>query len=459
MASKRRRKPVASEKPRPVIPGPTPSDRSDDGEWVEIPIPLSDFRDASGQLLRGPDSAGRSGYGRAELHRYGFFLGHGPIEPGTFVRQVGHWQWEPVPEDSIIYRGVALDRAGAPMVGLRHIQIFDPPRHLGYEVWEVDEFKARHADPKIARIIDLCDALSDEHARFRKFTTWKGSGYLAPSQEMCGVVYRAGPSGLRPPAPDVEYVTRCEVPMNARRIVSRTGVVYSSHLRLESPVGFPDAHGLGLAGPLSVAGHLVCLWPVLVDRLRELLQRTGIVREAVHLQRLAACDRQPIDWGDEERGWLEAARAEAQSLVDALRGNGDAHAIARGCDERSGLEAVRAEVQSLPSASLKVLSDEPEFRHAEDFTWVVWVGVKFDFSKGNQSESVRALWEAWEAGGRRPACGLSEKTIGEKCQSSNNNFRLAHVFRRHRAWGTIIRSIGRGKYALFVSESPKNHTL
>jgi hypothetical protein len=98
----------------------------------------------------------------------------------------------------------------------------------------------------------------------------------------------------------------------------------------------------------------------------------------------------------------------------------------------------------------------PEFAHAEDFTWMIFGGFKYDFSKGNQSESIKALWESWERGGRRDGCGLSEKTIGEKCGSAADDFRLAHVFRNHPAWGEVIRPVQKGVFALFRPESPKN---
>jgi hypothetical protein len=71
---------------------------------------------------------------------------------------------------------------------------------------------------------------------------------------------------------------------------------------------------------------------------------------------------------------------------------------------------------------------------------------------------MRALWESWEKGGRVGGSGLSEKTIGERCGSSNNNFRLAHAFRGHGVWGTIIRSVSKGVFALCLPESPENHT-
>lgn len=102
---------------------------------------------------------------------------------------------------------------------------------------------------------------------------------------------------------------------------------------------------------------------------------------------------------------------------------------------------------------------EPSCTHADDFTWVVWFGVPHRFSKGNQSESVRILWEHWVRAGRRDGYGCSEKTIGERIGTSSDGFRLAPVFRGHPAWGELIRPTGqRGCFALFSPESPLAHT-
>lgn len=117
---------------------------------------------------------------------------------------------------------------------------------------------------------------------------------------------------------------------------------------------------------------------------------------------------------------------------------------------------------SMPVTSVEVsektaFASPPKFAHAEDFTWIVWNSKKYDLAKGNQSEAVKALWGEWEKSGRLDGCGLSEKTIGEKCGSSANDFRLALAFRDHPAWATVIRSVSKGVFALFA-ESPQNHT-
>lgn len=96
----------------------------------------------------------------------------------------------------------------------------------------------------------------------------------------------------------------------------------------------------------------------------------------------------------------------------------------------------------------------PLVAHADDFTWVIWFGTRYAFSKGNQAECVRHLWESWEKSGRRDGCGLSEKTLGVKVDSANDHFRIVHVFRKHEAWGKMIRMTEqRGVYALFAGKN------
>lgn len=93
---------------------------------------------------------------------------------------------------------------------------------------------------------------------------------------------------------------------------------------------------------------------------------------------------------------------------------------------------------------------DSEPRHSSDFTSVVWYGTHYAFSKGNQAESVRLLWIAWERG--TPT--LSQGTIGSRIGSNAEPFRLAHVFRDHPAWGTMIRSPGKGVFELRAPDAP-----
>ncbi len=100
--------------------------------------------------------------------------------------------------------------------------------------------------------------------------------------------------------------------------------------------------------------------------------------------------------------------------------------------------------------------------HSEDFTSVNWFGRKYQFAKGQQVQAIKALWCEWEKGGH----SLSEKTIGEKVESTSDSFRLTHVFRNrsgkgmHPAWGTMIVSAQKGTYKLNPpgdQESRNNH--
>jgi len=94
--------------------------------------------------------------------------------------------------------------------------------------------------------------------------------------------------------------------------------------------------------------------------------------------------------------------------------------------------------------------DEPS--HSPDFTSANWYGTRYTFAKGNQAETIRVLWEAWEAGGH----SLSQELIGEKIGSSSDHFRIQKTFRtlrengyvRHPAWGAMIQQDGKGCYRL-----------
>jgi hypothetical protein len=100
----------------------------------------------------------------------------------------------------------------------------------------------------------------------------------------------------------------------------------------------------------------------------------------------------------------------------------------------------------------------PELRastsHSPDFTSVCWFGTLYCFSKGQQAQSMRCLWQAWEAGGH----SLSQETIAEMIAADGNSrFELRKVFRRrdvdghyeqHPGWGSMIQSSSRGCYRL-----------
>lgn len=144
----------------------------------------------------------------------------------------------------------------------------------------------------------------------------------------------------------------------------------------------------------------------------------------------------------------------AQYLQQRLGAAGPSSAGPASGSQKKGGQRTPVVAPGLPIAD----QDVREFAHAEDFAWIIWCGQRFTFKKGNQAESIKQLWAAWEKSGKRDGCGLGEETIGARIESANSAFRLAHVFREHPAWGTVIQSSGRGQFALFRLESPKNHT-
>ena len=87
--------------------------------------------------------------------------------------------------------------------------------------------------------------------------------------------------------------------------------------------------------------------------------------------------------------------------------------------------------------------------HSDDFTAVWWFDELHRFAKGHQAQTVKCLWEHYE---RRPGFGLGEETIGEKVDAERDQFRLAHVFRKHTSWKRLIQPVGKGIYALMPPE-------
>ena len=91
---------------------------------------------------------------------------------------------------------------------------------------------------------------------------------------------------------------------------------------------------------------------------------------------------------------------------------------------------------------------EIDCRHGSDFTWVVWYGTHYEFSKGNQAATVGVLWAEWDRSGRRDGCGLSDATVAESIGAAEKNFRVKMVFRDHPAFTKMIREVGKGVHAL-----------
>ena len=61
-----------------------------------------------------------------------------------------------------------------------------------------------------------------------------------------------------------------------------------------------------------------------------------------------------------------------------------------------------------------------------------------------QADAIRAMYEAWRSGTAR----LSQQYILAAAESDQK--RLAHLFRGHPAWGTLIKGDGKGNYRLDI---------
>jgi hypothetical protein len=121
-------------------------------------------------------------------------------------------------------------------------------------------------------------------------------------------------------------------------------------------------------------------------------------------------------------------------------------------------------LETAPATALKIPKepDDEQYKHSSDFVSVVWDGEPYTFSRGQQAESIRLLWQAWE--NQTPV--LAEKDIAIEIDAENNNFQLAKVFRRkksgggykfHPAWRTMIQSAGKGTFQLVSKNNrPRN---
>ena len=114
--------------------------------------------------------------------------------------------------------------------------------------------------------------------------------------------------------------------------------------------------------------------------------------------------------------------------------------------------ALRVELDQLWEIVNSYLPDIAEIDHADDFTWLRVGSKVYHFTKGNQAMAVGYLYETWNAAGGEDGCGAGEEAIGEAI-GSEGKFRMANTFRKHSALGTIIRSAGKGVFALYLNEA------
>lgn len=169
-----------------------------------------------------------------------------------------------------------------------------------------------------------------------------------------------------------------------------------------------------------------------------------------------AFDRHSDAWKAIAQGLhLEAASA-TRAMANRLGVDGDALLReARREDSSAWKAAIEAARVAVGGSGGATATETPT--HAPDFTSVDWFGTRYTFTKGNQAQAVKALWEAWKQGGH----GLSGETICSAVGSSAGRFELAKVFRSrgngrvapHPAWGTMIVSFGKGCYRLHRPES------
>jgi hypothetical protein len=94
-----------------------------------------------------------------------------------------------------------------------------------------------------------------------------------------------------------------------------------------------------------------------------------------------------------------------------------------------------------------------EVRVADDFTWMDVGGVRYSFRPGRQADSIRVLYQAWIDGGRRDGSGVPEKLIGEQIESGAGRFRVDRVFEGHQILHRILRTPGKGQWALYFASA------
>ena len=86
--------------------------------------------------------------------------------------------------------------------------------------------------------------------------------------------------------------------------------------------------------------------------------------------------------------------------------------------------------------------------HAPDFAWLRVGEKRYDFRRSQQRNTIEYLYRAWEKGG--DGAGAHEDTIGDALdpEASRGKFRVANVFRGHEALRVILKSVGKGVWAL-----------
>lgn len=169
--------------------------------------------------------------------------------------------------------------------------------------------------------------------------------------------------------------------------------------------------------------------------------------------------------GLSERNALQLEHAVRALVADLMRSwvpnvklPADERLLAKAPKLFGRLRAIHDRLRAVPSLETVARSKEhdglPDVTHAPDFTWLRCAAGIFHFKMGNQAEAIRVLYEVWQKSGCRDGCGLGESTIGELIKSSSDNFRMAVTFAGHSGLGSIIRSVSKGVFALYLGSNP-----
>lgn len=150
--------------------------------------------------------------------------------------------------------------------------------------------------------------------------------------------------------------------------------------------------------------------------------------------------------------WREAyAEVGGAALRERERSSEDAKLGARNSSPRT-----QASKGGIPSAAASQLTGDAHGlkppQHGADFTWVQVRGTRYEFSRGQQAELIRALWAEWERVG--DGATLTSDTLRENVGSSADLFRVSKVMAGNPACGSILHSPSKGKWALYLSAPP-----
>ncbi len=116
---------------------------------------------------------------------------------------------------------------------------------------------------------------------------------------------------------------------------------------------------------------------------------------------------------------------------------------------QTGARALRLHIEEAHGVKERSASNGPEIERGRDFTWLSVGSKRYEFSTGNQAETIRVLYEEWKKGG--DGAGMGEAAIGVAIDSKADRFRIQATFHKHEALGTILQPCGKGRYALFLS--------